>query len=186
MVRIEHARHTAAASLTHEAFLASLALTVTLQRDDPVTLQRVTQLINKTNQFNLTTIRRSENEVAALFDSGQHSVYAASVDDRFGSYGLVGVAVVDWQADIGVIDTLLLSCRVLKRGIETSLLAAVARDAEKRGTTSLLGRFAPTAKNQQVAEFYPAHGFTAVGDGRFEMHDLTVLQDPEHIMRVDA
>lgn len=186
MIQTESERRSAAETLTHEEFLASLDLQVTLHRDDPLTLQRVTQLVNKTNQFNLTTIRRNENEVEALLRSDRHTVYAAVVDDRFGSYGLVGVVVAEWSDDAAAIDTLLMSCRVLKRGIETALLAAVARDAEARGVTKLVGRFEATPKNSQVARLYPEHGFTIVGQGHFELDDLAALAKPDHITCVDA
>ena len=186
MIQTESARRSAAETLTHEDFLASLKLTVRLHRDEQVTLQRVTQLVNKTNQFNLTTIRRTEPEIDALLRSDSHSVYGATVDDRFGSYGLVGVMVVEWRKGSAELDTVLLSCRVLKRGIETALLAAVARDAERHDITTLVGRYEPTAKNSQVANFYVKHGFTPVGDGRFELDDLSKLSVPEHITCLDA
>ena len=186
MIQTESARRSAAETLTHEDFLASLKLTVRLHRNDPVTLQRVTQLVNKTNQFNLTTIRRTESEIDALLRSDHYSVYGAAVDDRFGSYGLVGVMIVEWQKGTAELDTVLLSCRVLKRGVETALLAAVARDAEHRDITTLVGRYEPTAKNSQVADFYLEHGFAPVGDSRFEINDLNVLSVPSHIICLDA
>lgn len=122
MIQTEGKRRSMAATLSHEEFLASLDLQVVLHRDDPLTLERVAQLTNKTNQFNLTTIRRSEAEIADLLASADHTVYAASVSDRFGDYGLVGVAITERHGNVMSIDSLLMSCRVLKRGIETSTL----------------------------------------------------------------
>ena len=119
-------RTRAATTMSHDEFLASLDLRVRRLDVGPAELGRVTQLINKTNQFNLTTVRRSEAEVAALLDDPAAEVLAFSVDDRFGEYGIVGVIIatldVGWQ-----LDTVLMSCRVLGRGVETAMLGTAVR-----------------------------------------------------------
>jgi FkbH-like protein len=179
-------REVAASAQSHEEFLATLDLTVEVTRDDRDTIQRVTQLINKTNQFNVTTIRRDEAEVAALFGDERTTVYAATVDDRFGSYGLVVVAIVQWTEAEALIDTLLMSCRVLKRGVESAMLATISADAAKRDVPVLVGRFTPTDKNGQVADLYVAHGFTTNDDGTFRHALPGTLDVPKHISVLDA
>ena len=134
MVRDEQRRTSAQVEISRAEFLASLELRVEFFEAHGGHVSRITQLINKTNQFNLTTRRRTEVEVAELVASASHMVYGIQVDDRFGSYGLVAVAIVD-AADRStwVIDTLLMSCRVLRRGVETALLSALAGRAIEAG-----------------------------------------------------
>ena len=83
-------------------------------------------------------------------------------------YGLVAVVVVDCGPDAWQIDTFLMSCRVLRRGVEGAILQCIADDAVAAGATTLRGEYRPTAKNAQVATFYPDHGFVTTGEGRFE------------------
>ena len=130
MMQVEVGRKAAASQAqSHEEFLASLGLTVRVFRPEGSHVGRVTQLINKTNQFNLTTIRRDEAEVASLIGSADHRVYAAEVSDRFGSYGLVAVAIVAADAEAWEVDTFLMSCRVLRRGVEDAIMQCIADDA---------------------------------------------------------
>jgi FkbH-like protein len=182
MVHQERARDASRGAMSQEEFLESLRLRVTFIAAGPQHVGRVTQLVNKTNQFNLTTRRRAESEVAALIESADHRVFVLDVEDRFGGYGLVGVAIAagvgtdEWE-----LDTLLMSCRVLRRGVETAFLAGIARDARASGARRLLGRYEPTAKNAQVAELYPQHGFVAQDDGTFVLDVNTGVARPGHI-----
>ncbi len=160
MMRAAQIREQESSSLTEEEFKHSLALRLSVFEVDPQHVARVTQLVNKTNQFNLTTIRRAQNEIEALVLSGQHRVLAANVSDRYGDYGLVGVGILEQQSgDIWFIDTLLLSCRVLGRDVETALISAIADLVDQEGGCKLVGRFIPTLKNSQTEHFYSKHGF---------------------------
>lgn len=181
MVQVESGRQEAASVATsHEDFLASLGLTVRVFAPKSSHVGRVTQLLNKTNQFNLTSIRRDTAEVAALVASETHRLYAAEVSDRFGGYGLVGVAFVESGPGAWDIDTFLLSCRVLRRGVEDAILQCIADDAVSAGVHTLRGSYVPTAKNGQVSSFYPERGFNSYEEGRFEaVLPLSVL--PEHV-----
>ena len=98
-------------------------------------------------------------------------MYAIRVSDRFGDYGIVGVAVAETGPETWTIDTFLMSCRVLGRGVETAFLSALASEAAAgRGATRLVGRYEPTRKNSQVAGFYTAHAFEPAGDpGSFHL-----------------
>jgi len=169
-------------AMSHEDFLASLDLSVVIETDNEEGLGRITQLVNKTNQFNLTTIRRSEAEVLSLMQSGAHEVTSVSVSDRFGSYGLVGVAIVDaTNPDTHVIDSLLMSCRVLRRGIESTIIHHLCAQAQKAGAQRVEGRFERTAKNAQVADLFTEHGFTASdGNTDDERTFTTTLPSPAH------
>lgn len=181
MMQVEAGRKAAAgAARSQEEFLATLGLTVRVFRPTDAHVGRVTQLINKTNQFNLTTIRRGEAEVTALLASPDHRVYAAEVADRFGGYGLVAVAIVAAGDESWDVETFLMSCRVLRRGVEQSVLQCIADDAAAAGATSLTGTYLPTPKNGQVATFYPDLGFAEIGEGRYRAN-LPVALAPDHV-----
>jgi FkbH-like protein len=161
MMSAEQERETFKEQMSKEEFLASLGLKVELFTAPAEELDRVAQLINKTNQFNLTTIRRSLDEVRVLASAPLHRVYGLRVSDKFGEYGLTGVAIIERSPDKArwIIDTLLMSCRVLGRQVETALLAGIATEAEADGATELFASFIPTAKNAPAASFLPDHGF---------------------------
>jgi FkbH-like protein len=146
-------------------------------------LARVTQLINKTNQFNLTTRRRNLGEVSQLIQTEGNTVLAWRVADRFGDYGLVGVMILVREADYIDIDTFLMSCRVLGRGVENAVFAAAADHARRQQAVKLRGRFIPTQKNALVAELYREHGFSPIGDGYWESESLDAFPWPAHIRR---
>ncbi len=184
MMLTERKRDAAAdTAMSHEDFLASLDLSVVIDTDNEESLGRITQLINKTNQFNLTTVRRTEADVLALMQSDKHRVYSASVTDRFGSYGLVGIAIVDaTDSSTHEIDSLMMSCRVLRRGIESTIIHHVCNEAANAGATNVLGRFIPTAKNAQVAPLYPDHGFDATDSEGVFIRQLPYIEAaPSHI-----
>jgi FkbH-like protein len=171
MMRAEHEREILSTSLTKDDFRRSLGLRLDFFQAQAEDLDRITQLINKTNQFNLTTIRRSLDEVRHLAKSPHHRIFGLRVSDKFGDYGLTGVVIVQISADHThwIIDTLLLSCRILGRGVETSLLAALADDARADGATQLRASFVPTAKNAAALSFLPDHGFKNVEDNQWRI-----------------
>jgi FkbH-like protein len=181
MIRQEAGRKQAAESMTREEFLASLELVLDYVEVGEEHVGRVAQLTNKTNQFNLTTIRRSEAEIRGLLTGGQHLVRAIKVADKFGDYGLVGVAIVEKADAEWEIDTLLMSCRVLGRGIETAFIATLAAEAERLGARGLIGRYLPTAKNPLVADLYPRHGFSEVDEGVYRASIGEVTPAPAHV-----
>lgn len=163
-----------------EVYLAGLGLRVRIARATEEQLGRVTQLVNKTNQFNLTTQRRSEAEVRALWQDLTWHLFTLTVTDRFGEYGLTGVVFCVERADAWEIDTLVLSCRVLGRGVETALLAVLQKRAKERGKESLCGRFIPTAKNSMCKSYYADHGFRDI-DGIYVLSSNQSLRVPSHI-----
>jgi FkbH-like protein len=148
---------TSAAS--REDFYRSLDQRAEIGRVSAATLARVAQLTQKTNQFNLTTRRYSEPQIAALADSPEWRVYWIRVRDRFDDNGLVGVAIIRLDDAAWKIDTLLLSCRVIGRTVETAFLAHLVEDAAAGGARAIEGWFLPTNKNAPASDFYPNHGF---------------------------
>ena len=147
-----------------DSYLATLDMTCTIRAVDPVSRPRVAQLINKSNQFNLTTRRYTEAEVAAAeSDPGRHAVQLRLVD-RFGDNGIICVLIAGRRADTWEIDTWLMSCRVLGRRIEEVALSHLVRAARAAGATKLVGHYLPSAKNRMVQGHYAKLGFAPAGD----------------------
>jgi FkbH-like protein len=143
-----------------EEFVASLDLRVDVSPLAPERFSRAAQLTERTNQFNCTTIRRSEAELHTLLQTGRHEIFTAEVSDRFGDYGLTGLLIVEKLDDEYRAETFLLSCRVLGRGVEHRLLAFLGEHAEENGVHRVTVPFAPSRKNQ------PAHDFLeSISDG---------------------
>jgi FkbH-like protein len=147
-----------AASL--EAFINSLDLRVAITPVSAEKMARVAQLTQRTNQFNLTTIRRTESDIRAALTLG-YEVYAVDVSDRFGDYGLVGVLIVKPEADELLVDTFLLSCRVLGRGVEHRMVAFLGQNAVERGLHSVGLNYVRTAKNAPARQFLNSAGIGA-------------------------
>jgi FkbH-like protein len=162
------------------SYLASLEMVASVRRFVPIDLPRISQLINKSNQFNLTTVRRSEAEVAEVMSDGNKISFTVRLRDRFGEHGLIAVVIGSLGGTDLEIDTWLMSCRVLKRQVEEVTLNELARLARERHCTRLVGRYRPTAKNGLVAEHYPTLGFSAISvsaaESVYEM-DLTDYRD---------
>jgi FkbH-like protein len=130
-------------------------------------LARISQLSQKTNQFNTTTRRYLEGEVKRMGDSGKFLIVGIRVQDKFGDSGLTGVAIVEKGAEKWRIDDLLLSCRVIGRKVEDALLAYIMEQARTGGAKALVGEFIPTKKNAPAKDFYRTRGFAqaSVKDG---------------------
>ena len=134
-------------------FLAALQLKIAIAAPADGDWPRLSQLTQRTNQFNFTTRRRTEAELRALAAAGDGIVLSVHVSDRFGDYGLVGLVVARRAPAELEIDTFLLSCRVLGRGVEHSILAHLGASAAERGLDNVRLSFIPTPKNE------PARGF---------------------------
>jgi FkbH-like protein len=146
-------------TVSREDFFRSLQQEAEIVPVSKATLARVAQLTNKTNQFNLTARRFSEQEIVDLCASAGWSCFSLRVQDRFGDNGLVGVAITHCEADTCEIDTFLMSCRVIGRTLETAFLSFLASHAGAQGACRLRGWFRPTKKNQPARDFYLNHGF---------------------------
>lgn len=147
-----------------DEYLQSLEIHVAIDLAPRETLNRVVQLFNKTNQFNLTTKRYQAEEVTRFIESEEYRLYDLRVADRFGDHGLVGTAVVFKQREDWRIDSLLMSCRVMGLGIETAFLERIYSDAVRERVVRLIGEYVQSKKNQPVKEFYAQHGFSLLND----------------------
>ena len=143
-----------------EDYLASLDLSITVYVDDLSQVSRISQLTQKTNQFNLTTKRYSETEIKNFILNNDKLVLSIEVDDKYGVSGLTGLAILCKK--ISKIDTLLLSCRVLGRNIEYKFMEVIVNMAKKHNIKFLNSEYIKTQKNQQVEGFYNRCGFNTI------------------------
>lgn len=164
----QHRRHVLDSAASMDEYLDSLEMTAEINTIVDEDMKRVGQLLGKTNQFNLTTRRHTEEQVRQMLASVDAIGLTLRLADRFGDYGLVSVviAVRDDQVPGRLrIDTWLMSCRAIGRSVEYLLMNHLIMRARKFRYESVLGEYIPTAKNAQVASFYPDCGYrTLVAD----------------------
>ena len=141
------------------SFLESLDIRITIAGADVFNIPRIAQMTQKTNQFNLTTKRYTDSDIRGFVAAGW-KVWCIRVEDRFGDNGITGVILVDGDS----IDSLLLSCRILGKGIEQAFLKAVLSRLKDEGVGKVRARYCPTAKNAQVRDFYERCGFTCTAE----------------------
>ncbi len=144
-------------------FLASLEMTAEISRFVPVYLERITQLINKTNQFNLTTRRFTSSEVEAIAQDPTFITLYGRLADKFGDNGLVSVLIGKVLDEKVQLDLWLMSCRVLKREMEFAMFDALIEQCQARGIRRIVGVYIPSKKNGMVAEHYAGLGFSPMG-----------------------
>lgn len=149
---------------SHDEFLRSLKMRAEIGPVNALYLDRVTQLINKTNQFNLTTRRCTLAETTAAAADPQQVLLYGRLVDAFGDNGIVTVLGGRCEGGALHIELWLMSCRVLKRGMEAAMLDELVRHARAKGLQALVGRYVPTAKNGMVARLLPDFGFEAIAD----------------------
>ncbi|MDJ0947533.1 MAG: HAD-IIIC family phosphatase [Alphaproteobacteria bacterium] len=146
-----------------KGFLSGLDMEARIGPFSQLDLARITQLINKTNQFNLTTRRYNETETEAMTTDPSVATVCTRLKDRFGDNGIISVAIarLDESADEPVmeIDSWLMSCRVLGRKVENVVLDELVRQARDRGAVALRGEYIPTARNELVRQHYAELGF---------------------------
>jgi len=149
-----------AAATDMPAYLESLSMEATIREFTPADVPRLEQLINKSNQFNLTTRRRTAAEVTAVMNNKDFVGFSVRLKDRFADHGLISILIGQRSGELMLIDTWLMSCRVLKRQVEDEVLNELARLAKLRACTRLRGMYVPTSKNEMVRDFYGRMNFT--------------------------
>jgi FkbH-like protein len=145
-----------------DSYLESLCMEATIREFTPEDSPRLAQLINKSNQFNLTTRRRTEAEVMELANRPDCICFSMRLTDKFGDNGLISVVIGVIQGGVLEIDTWLMSCRVLKRQVEETMLNELLRLSAARGCERVRGVYIPTQRNGMVREFYSHLGFETV------------------------
>src|SRR5690606_1590167 len=158
-------------------------------------LARSTQLLNKTNQFNLTTRRYSEAEVERIARDTGSVTLAFRLADKYGDNGLISVVLARpdpaFADDALLIDSWLMSCRVLSRQVEEAVLEVLVNAARAAGYRTLIGEYRPSGRNDMVAEHYPKLGFVqhpmhteAASDASFWRYDLDSNRSTRHFIEV--
>jgi FkbH-like protein len=178
-----------------DGYLRSLDMTLVTTGVGPVELPRATQLLNKSNQFNLTTRRYTQVEMSELVTAPSSIGLCLRLVDRFSDNGLISVIIARqdpaWAGDELLIDTWLMSCRVLGRQVEAAALQVLAERARKRGVRALIGEFRPTPKNSLVVQHYEKLGFTpaaapagASAGATFWRFDVASQSAPTHFIQL--
>ena len=157
------ARETVKAQFSnYKEYLLSLEMKAEIAPFTPVHLERITQLVNKTNQFNLTTFRFTRSEIESFMVSEDHITLYGKMSDRFGDNGLISVIVAEVKVETVDILLWLMSCRVVGRDMELALFDELTAIARKRGAKRLTGTYIESAKNRMVARHYESLGFAQV------------------------
>jgi FkbH-like protein len=123
------------------------------------TIPRIAQLTQRSNQFNLRTVRYTEEEIEKISSSKDYITLSFSLKDKFGDYGLICVIIMNKKGESLFVDTWIMSCRVLKRGMEHFVLNHMVASAKRHGYVTLIGEYLPTAKNGLVKDHYQKLGF---------------------------
>jgi FkbH-like protein len=148
-----------------DGFLQSLEMKIEVVEFEKSRIPRIAQLIQRSNQFNLTTRRHSEAECERMMRDRTHFIpLCASLSDRFGGHGLISIVILRKDVDELVVNDWLMSCRVLNRGVEQFLMNRVVEIARQAGFKTITGEYRPTAKNGMVKEFFAGFGFKAAGE----------------------
>ena len=153
---------------SYDEFLLSLEMTAVIGDFDPVHIPRITQLTNKSNQFNLTTKRYTQGEMEAVAESAEHIRLCGRLSDKFGDNGIVSVVIGKKEGGVLHVELWLMSCRVLKRGMEQAMLDRLVEECRRQGVSEIRGYYFPTKKNGMVARLYEEFGFSKLsedGDG---------------------
>lgn len=149
---------------SYEDFLLSLDMRAEIAPFRRIYYDRIAQLTNKSNQFNLTTRRFTRADIEHMAEDSRYITLYGRLQDRFGDNGLVSVVIAEKEGKDVHIRLWLMSCRVLKRGMEEAMMEELAKKARLAGGEKLIGYYYPTAKNGLVRDFYRAHGFSLVDD----------------------
>lgn len=143
----------------YEDYLLSLEMKAVIRSFEPIYMARIAQLTNKSNQFNLTTKRFTQEEIEAVAADDSYITLYGKLEDKFGDNGVVSVVIGHIQGDVCHIELWLMSCRVLKRDMEVAMMDELVKICSSKNIKTVIGHYYPTAKNHMVSEFYDNFGF---------------------------
>ena len=169
-------------------YLKMLDMKLYVSTDNSNNVKRIAQLTQKTNQFNMTTKRYEEKEIKDFLKNPKYSLYTLRLIDKFGDYGLTGLAIIH-KDPIWKIDTFLLSCRILGRKVEEAFLAYIVREAQRENQEYLLGQFIRTEKNDPATDFYRSMGLDEYFENEIPFWKLNLNKEtafPNCIKLVEA
>jgi len=152
-----------------DEFLRSLAMRATLTSFQEEDVERIAQLTQRSNQFNLRTVRYTAADIRRMLGDPLCHTFSVQLSDAFGNYGLISTVVVRQQGDRAEIDTWIMSCRVLKRTVEALLMNELVGRLRVAGIRELQGQYLPTAKNMLVERLLPSLGMEPDGENRYRL-----------------
>lgn len=164
-------------------YLISLEMKAEVKPFDEFHYPRIAQLTQRSNQFNLRTVRYTEEDVRRIAHDDRYIPLYFTLRDKFGDHGLISVVILEKQQDALFVDTWLMSCRVLKRGMEEFIVNEIIASAKAAGYKKVIGEYLKTPKNAMVADIYQKLGFQRISDTRFEADTDTFEQNASHIMK---
>ena len=176
--QVEAQRAVAATKFTNEAdFLKSLNMVSVVEGFTSFNTPRVAQLSQRSNQFNLRTVRYTDAEISQMAVDDAYGCFSFTLEDKYGDNGLICVIILQKEdAKTLFVDTWFMSCRVLKRGMEHFTLNTIVDYAKANGFTRIVGEYIPTAKNGMVAEHYQRLGFAPIADAERCLYELKVSE----------
>ena len=148
----------------YKDYLLSLDMTGIIRPFEPMYIERISQLSNKSNQFNLTTHRYTVSEIEDISKDQDYIPLYGKLIDRFGDNGLVSVLIGHIINDVCDMDLWIMSCRVLKRDLEFAMMDELVKKCKEKGISKIVGHYYPTAKNNMVRDFYALQGFTKISE----------------------
>nr|WP_246200135.1 HAD-IIIC family phosphatase [Maribacter luteus] len=184
LYQIEAERAKTAQKFTNEDdFLKNLAMVSTVAPFNKFNTPRIAQLSQRSNQFNLRTVRYSEADIERISKSGDYATFSFTLEDKFGDNGLICAIILQKEnEDTLFVDTWFMSCRVLKRGMENFVLNTIVDYAKENGFHTIKGEYIPTAKNPMMKDHYPNLGFDK--DGTFFTLDVNHYQTKSNYIKV--
>jgi len=146
-----------------DEYLSSIGLEISFKENDVSEIERISQLTQKTNQFNLTTKRYTEVQIESFMKDSSKKVYSFSVRDKFGDSGLTAVCIINFN-EIATVDTFLMSCRIMGRNIEKAIMDVIIKECDNRKFNRVSAKYLKTEKNTPVCKLYEEFGFTLLSD----------------------
>lgn len=166
----------------YDLYLESLEMEAVAQPFNDFHTSRISQLSQRSNQFNLRTIRYSVPQIEQIREDNKYNTIYFTLKDKFGEYGLISAVILEKIDEETVfIDTWFMSCRVLKRGMEEFIINKIIETAKANGYKKVIGEYIPTAKNSMVKSIYPDHGFVEVSENKYIIDCDTYKMASTHI-----
>ena len=148
-------------------YIKSLNIVLDIKINPTESLERLTQLTQKTNQFNITTRRYNQKEIESYLNREDVDVFALWYSDKFGEEGLIGEAIIKYENNLAVFDSFLLSCRVLGRGVEHAFMDKILKECQKKSMANVSAEYIPTQKNTLAKDFYSKCGFKQESENKY-------------------
>ncbi len=167
----------------YDDYLKSLEMVAEVCPFDDFQTPRIAQLTQRSNQFNLRTVRCTEQDITNYKESNEYITQYYTLRDKFGDHGLISVVILKKQNDALFVENWLMSCRVLKRGMEEFIANNIILAAKEAGFKKVVGQYIRTAKNSMVEKLYPSLGFEEVGEGLFEADVSTYALNKTYITK---